>query len=294
MKPAARAVRRTALFVVALVLVACGWELYKLIGPDDGAGVFGWSILPKADDSAMPHVWDIVTRLGDPESTALDEPIAVTVLRYGWYTFQMAFVGLVLGALIGIGLAVLMVRFDIAERSILPWVIASQTVPLIALAPQVVSWSGRLDLFGWEMPRWLAVSLLAAFLAFFPIAVGTLRGLKSTPTAALELMDSYAAPWRTTLFKLRFPAAVPHIIPALKLAATLSVVGVIVSEVSTGIRGGIGRAVISYAQARTGDPEKLFAAVFASAVVGLAMFGLVVALDLWLSRNRPPDTEANS
>jgi NitT/TauT family transport system permease protein len=190
---------------------------------------------------------------------------------------------------VGIGLAVLMARWRIASRAILPWIIMSQTVPLIALAPQVVSWSGKIDLFGWEWPRWASVCALAAFLSFFPVAVGTLKGLTSVPAASLELMDTYAVPWRVTLVKLRFPAAVPFIIPSLKLAATLSVVGVIVSEISTGIRGGIGRAVISYQQASTGDAEKIYAAVFGAAALGLALFGSVVLLDVIVNRNRPKE-----
>ena len=281
-----RAVRRSALFLVALFLVGCAWELYKLVGPEDGGTVFGMQIIPKSSDRAMPHTWDIVARLGEPESGATDVPIWRTIVGYSWYTFRLALVGLVLGTAIGVGLAVVMARFRIAERGLLPWVIMSQTVPLIALAPQVVSWSGRIDLFGWEWPRWASVCLLAAFLAFFPVAVGTLHGLKSAPAAAVELMDSYAAGWWQTLVKLRFPAALPHMVPALKLAATLSVVGVIISEISTGIRGGIGRAVISYLQASTGDPEKIYAAVLGAAVLGLALFGGVVAVEVLVMRNR--------
>ena len=117
-------------------------------------------------------------------NAALLTPIWQAVLGYGWYTFRMAFVGLALGTVFGIGLAVLMARFRVVERGLLPYVIASQTVPLIALAPQVVSWSGRFDVFGWEWPRWASVCVLAAFLSFFPIAVGTLRGLSSPPPAA--------------------------------------------------------------------------------------------------------------
>ena len=133
----------------------------------------------------------------------------------------------------------------------------SQTVPLIALAPQVVSGAGRVHLLGWEWPRWLSVCVLAAFLAFFPIAVGTLRGLNSPSPASLELMDSYAATWWTdTVASFGFPASMSYIVPALKLGATASVIGVIVSEISTGITGGIGRAVLSYAQAATGDPDQ--------------------------------------
>ena len=272
------------MFAVALVLVAALWELWKLIGPAQGT-----SLLPRTDDRAMPHVWDIVERLGEPEKRGDDQPIWRSVLGYSWSTFKLALGGFLLGAVVGVCLAVLMARARLAERAILPWVIMSQTVPLIALAPQVISWSGKIDIAGWEWPRWLSVCVLAAFLAFFPIAVGTLRGLKSAPAASLELMDSYAASWTRTLFKLRFPAAIPYMVPAFKLAATLSVVGVIVSEISIGRSGGIGRAVISYLQTGSGDPAKIYAAVLGAAALGMALYGLVVLADAIVMRNRPKE-----
>lgn len=286
-----RAARRTAMFCLALFLVGCAWELVKAVGPDGGGTVLGMSIIPKTSDRAMPHTWDMLTRLGEPESTAGGQAIWRSVAGYSWYTFRLALVGLIMGSAFGVGLAVVMARFRFAERGLLPWVVMSQTVPLIALAPQVVSWSGRVDVFGWEWPRWLSVCVLAAFLAFFPITVGALKGLNSAPAAAIELMDSYAASWWKTLVKLRFPAAIPFLIPALKLGATLSVVGVIVSELSTGVTGGIGRAVLSYGSAATGDPTKVYAAIFGAALLGLVMFGLVVGLDVLLMRNRPAEVE---
>lgn len=286
-----RAARRTAMFCLALFLVGCAWELVKAVGPDGGGTVLGMSIIPKTSDRAMPHTWDMLTRLGEPESTAGGQAIWRSVAGYSWYTFRLALVGLIMGSAFGVGLAVVMARFRFAERGLLPWVVMSQTVPLIALAPQVVSWSGRVDVFGWEWPRWLSVCVLAAFLAFFPITVGALKGLNSAPAAAIELMDSYAASWWKTLVKLRFPAAIPFFIPALKLGATLSVVGVIVSELSTGVTGGIGRAVLSYGSAATGDPTKVYAAIFGAALLGLVMFGLVVGLDVLLMRNRPAEVE---
>lgn len=272
------------MFVVALALVAALWELWKLVGPSEGT-----DLLPRTDDRAMPHVWDIVERLGEPEKRGDDQAIWRSVLGYSWSTFKLALGGFLLGAVVGVGLAVLMARARIAERAILPWVIMSQTVPLIALAPQVISWSGKIDIAGWEWPRWLSVCVLAAFLGFFPIAVGTLRGLKSAPVASVELMDSYAASWTRTLLKLRFPAAIPHMVPAFKLAATLSVVGVIVSEISIGRSGGIGRAVISYLQTGSGDPAKIYAAVLGAAALGMALYGLVVLADAIVMRKRPQE-----
>lgn len=274
-------------FALALVLVAVAWELYKVAGPQDGGTVFGWTILPRANDTAMPHVWEMISRYGQPENRASDTPILVVVLRGAWFTFRIALAGLALGTAVGLGLAVLMARYKVVERGLLPYLVLSQTVPLIALAPLVVSWGGRLHLGAFEWPRWLSAAVLGAFLAFFPVAVGTLKGLTSTPPASLELMDSYAASWRQTLFKLRFPAALPYIVPALKLAATASVVGVVVAEISTGLAGGIGRLIIEYAREATSDPAKVFTAVFGAAALGLVLAGIVSLVDLVGMRHRP-------
>jgi len=279
--------RRVWTFALALILVAAVWELYKVTGPEDGGTVFGWTILPRSNDTAMPHVWEMFSRYGQPENRASDTPILMVVLQGAWFTFRIALAGLALGTAVGLGLAVLMARYKVVERGLLPYLVLSQTVPLIALAPLVVSWGGRLHVGAFEWPRWLSAAVLGAFLAFFPVAVGTLKGLTSTPPASLELMDSYAASWRQTLFKLRFPAALPYIVPALKLAATASVVGVVVAEISTGLAGGIGRLIIEYAREATSDPAKVFTAVFGAAALGLVLAGIVALVDLVGMRNRP-------
>jgi NitT/TauT family transport system permease protein len=280
----ARGLRRAAMFAIALVLVAALWELYKSLGPEEGGEIFGWRLIPRTSDRAMPHTWEMVSRLFDPEVRGDDEAIWQAVLGYSWFTFRMALIGLLLGGAFGIALAVVMARFKVLERGLLPYVIASQTVPLIALAPQVAALGGN-----WDLPKWMWVSSLGAFLAFFPISVATLRGLGSAPAASLELMDSYAAGWWETLIKLRFPAAVPSIIPGFKLAATASVIGVIVSEISTGVRG-VGFAALTYSQKATSDPAQLYTAVFGAAALGLAMFGLVVGVEAVLMRNRPQES----
>ena len=280
-------VRRIWTFALALVFVAVVWEVYKWIGPQDGGTVFGWTILPRANDQAMPHVWEMLSRYAEPERRGSSTSIFVVVLTGAWFTLRLALPGFVLGTIVGLGLAIVMARFRFVERGLLPYLIVSQTVPLIALAPLVVSWGGKLHLGGFEWPRWLSAAVLGAFLAFFPVAVGTLRGLTSTPPASLELMDSYAASWRQTLFKLRFPAAVPYIVPSLKLAATASVVGVVVAELSTGLAGGVGRLIIEYAREATSDPAKVYTAVFGAAALGLVLYGLVTLIDLVTMRNRP-------
>jgi len=287
-----RRVRRMVLFVVSIALVAAVWEIYKAIGPEAGGKIFGWKLLPRANDNAMPHVWEMLSRYTRPELRGSDRRIWSVVLAGAWFSFRLALVGFALGTTLGLGLAVLMSRFKIAERGILPYLVVSQTVPLIALAPLVVSWGGKLHVFGWEWPRWLSAAVLGGFLAFFPVAVGTLRGLQSAASASVELMDSYAASWTQTLFKLRFPSAVPFIVPALKLAASSSVIGVVVAEISTGLKGGIGRLIIEYAREATSDPAKVFTAVFGAALLGLAMSGFVTIADLYMMRNRPKEATA--
>jgi len=121
------------------------------------------------------------------------------------------------------------------------------------------------------------------------VAVNGLRGLKAPARQSIELMSSYAATWRQTLVKVRLPAAAPYLVPALKLAATASIVGAIVGEISTGIEGGIGRLIISYAQQAQTDPPKLYGAILGAALLGLVFVGLIGLLDRLLptARARP-------
>lgn len=278
--------RKAILFVLALGVVASVWELYKWFGPAKGGDVFGWTILPKTSDNAMPHVWRMMSRLFDPESRSSSREIWRVVAAGVWYSLRLALLGMFIGSIVGVGLAVLMARFNVVRRGLLPYLVASQTVPLIALAPLVVSWSGKVHPLGWESPKWLAVAVLGSFLAFFPVSIGTLRGLESTPATSVELMQSYAASWMQTLRRLRFPAAVPSMVPAFRLAASASVVGVVVAEISTGLAGGIGRLVIEYGRQATSDPAKVYTAVFGAAALGLIMAGLVTAADWAVTRNR--------
>lgn len=280
----AQGLRRVVLFVVALGLAAVAWEVYKAVGPEQGGDVFGWRIIPKTNDRVMPHTWEMVAELFDPAIGSRDQKVWQVLLGYAWYTFQMSVAGLAVGAAIGVGLAVLMARFRVVERGLLPYVVISQTIPLIALAPQVTAIRGSLD---W--PQWTSAVALAAFLSFFPVTVATLRGLQAAPAASLELMNSYAAGWWTTLRKLRFPVAVPYMVPGMKLAATAAVIGVIVTEITLGGLRGVGFATIDYSQKVTAQPASVYAAVFAAAALGLVMFGLVVASESIVMRNRPKE-----
>ena len=126
--------------LVAVVLLVGVWEGYKAV---DGR-VLGVDLPLKADDRAMPHVSTMLERFGDPESRGSDRTVGATVAASAWYTFQVALGGLAVGCLVGAGLAAVMQRFGVAERAVLPLVIISQTVPIVAFAPLVSAWGGKL------------------------------------------------------------------------------------------------------------------------------------------------------
>ena len=234
----------------------------------------------------MPHLWRVASSFTKTEVAGTDQKVWQSVVSGSWFTLRIALVGLVIGMLVGIVLAVGMQRFKLVERAWFPYVVLSQTVPLVALAPILVSVSSRWKIGAWQWPPWMSVALMAAYLAFFPVAVGTLRGLQSPDAQSLELMSSYAASSRQTLWKLRMPAAVPYILPAMRLAAAAAVVGAIVAELSAAVKGGIGRLILDYFQRATGDPARVFTAFIGAAALGLVVAGLVAIAERFLMRNR--------
>jgi NitT/TauT family transport system permease protein len=272
------------MLLLALVVLAALWELYKLVIPDDGVRVGDALILPRSDDTSMPHLSEILSAFGKQEVAGTSGTVLSSVISSVWYSLRLAAAGFAVGVTIGFLLALAMQRLRIVERALLPYVVLSQTVPLIALAPLVYGWSGNLTLFGLDWKPWMSVSVISAYLAFFPVAVGALRGLSSPPPVQTELLRCYAASWWQTLVRLRLPASVPYLIPALKLAAAAAVVGAIVAEISIGLPGGIGRLIITYAQQATGDPARVYAPIVGAAVMGLVAVGLVSLLDVALRR----------
>ena len=271
--------RRALSALIGLVVLVALWEGYKAVGNPDGTVLLGVRILPRADDLSMPHVWDMLSRLGRPELTG-GRPVWQVVLSASLFTLGITTVGFAAGSAIGLLLAMAMQRFGIVERGLLPYVILSQTVPLVALAPLIAGWGGTV----W--PEWMTVAVIAAYLAFFPVAVGMLRGLQSPQAAGVELMRSYAAGWWRTLVKLRLPASLPYLFPALRLAGAAAVVGAVVGEISTGTRGGIGRLIIEYSREATSDPAKVYTAMLGAALLGLVVAALVTLLELPLMRHR--------
>ena len=284
--------RGFGLGALGIVIMAAIWELYKALGPEDGVVIAGVRVLPRTSDRAMPHVWEMITRLFEPAVGANGPPLWQNVVEACVFSLRIAAVGWLLGVSVGLLLALLMTRLQLAEAAVLPWIVLSQTVPLIAIAPLVRRWGSQLEFgeFSWE--NWYSVAVIAAYLAFFPVAVGMLRGLKSPDATHLDLMRTYGVGWGRSLVSLRLPASVPFLLPALRLAAAAAVIGVVVAEVSIGLRGGIGRLIIEYAQAAGGDPAKPWAPIFGSIAIGLLAAGFVALIGLTLSRYRRSEAPA--
>jgi len=278
-----RMLRTAVTMAVAVVVLVALWEGYKWVGDQTGGTWPGTTVdLPvTSNDITMPHVGDIAGELFDDIRDGRQTmPMTLYLAKKAAVTFLEATIGFTLGVVVGMGLAVLMLRWRFAERGLLPWINVSQTVPLIALAPIVVTWArlqGYPDMFG--------IALISTYLTFFPVAVSGLRGLQSPDVDHVELMRSYAAPWWAILVKLRLPAARAYLFPAFKLAATLSVVGAIVGEISIGTKTGLGRAILDFAQRYAVWPERLYASVIAASALGLFVFGLVNGAE-WLVMRR--------
>jgi NitT/TauT family transport system permease protein len=231
----------------------------------------------------MPHIATMFVRLAQPVlNDPASPPLWLAVLQAAGFTLGIAAVSWVIGVVVGMLLAVLMQRFRTAESALAPWVILSQTVPIIALAPLVSGFGSQIP--GWQ--DWMSVAVIASYLAFFPVSIGALRGLSSPEVAHVELLHSYAVGWWKTLVRLRLPASVPYLVPALRLAAASAVIGTVVAEVSIGLEGGVGRMMIEFASASSGDPAKPFGPIFGAIAIGLVSAGIVALLGLSLRKYR--------
>ena len=279
-----RGLRRAAVFLVFIVALGALYTGYKAFGQavDDAQTelpVIG-KVLPRTDDLTMPPLGDIVAEFGQPPQRNSSKPLAAFIFEAALFTLREAVLGFVFGLVFGLALAVIMLRSRWLESGMSPYLVASQTVPLVAIAPIIVIWGS--NSMGWlpfEWKTWMSVSIIAAYLTFFPVAMNGIKGLQSADPAAMELMRSYAASRFQTLIRLQLPASVPYLFAAFKIAATAAIVGAIVGEISGGVSGGLGRLILDFASRYTTGPSRLYATVVGAAVLGIVAVGLVVAVE---------------
>ena len=280
--------RRIAVFVLFGVAILVLWEAAKWVGGvpwrfDDilGTGIdidhdppFRWAF---ASDLNLPHWFAVLGALAAPVQRNAQDSLGQFLAGAAFYTWREAAIGFVVGALLGLALATVFVHSRLLERAFVPYVVASQTIPIVALAPMIVYAVG---------PNVGAVVIIATYLTFFPVTIAMIRGLRSPDPRALELMRSYAAGRWDVYRKVRLPASLPYLFTALKIAATASIVGAIIGEGPGGIPDGLGRAIINFNQYYITGPEKLWGAILVSALLGVSFFALIRVLEVLTLRGR--------
>ncbi|MGF1502784.1 MAG: ABC transporter permease [Paracoccaceae bacterium] len=215
-------------------------------------------VLPAPHQIAL-EIWETTAekRITSPRS----------LVYHAQITLSSTLLGFAMGALLGIALAIGIVHSRVMALSVMPWVIASQTVPILAIAPMII-----VVLYNLEVSGLAATAAISAYLSFFPVVVGMVKGLRSPEPIALDLMATYSASPAQTLWKLRLPAALPFLFPALKIAVAAALVGAIVGELPTGAQGGFGARMLNgsyYGQVLIIWSALVGAAICAGGLVGL-------------------------
>ena len=256
-RPGVRAL--TSLGVILAAMAA--WEASKAV----------WRI----PDFKLPHSYAILAEL--IRRTGNGELWLVVLGRNALVTGGEALAGFLMGGLAGFLIAVVFIHWPLAEQGLSPFVVASQTVPILAIAPMVVVWVGT---------GWLSKAIIASYLTFFPVTINVLRGLRAVQPDTLALMRSYGATSRQIFVKLRLPASVPYLFTALRISATASVVGAIIGELPVGSAAGLGVVIINAAQYYTFRPTNLWAAILVAALLGIAFYFFVVGTERILMRGQ--------
>ena len=275
----ARFLRAAGSSLLVFAVLWALWETYKWIGERIE---LTWPF--PVNERTMPHIHDMFGQLFEPSRR--NGPLLIDILvDAALFTAREAAVGFLLGATVGFAIAVVLSEWRLMERGFLPYIVASQTVPILAIAPMVVIWVN--PKLPDSLAGWGAVSVIAAFLTFFPVTINTLRGLRSADPRAVELMRSYAASRWKILWKLRVPASFPFLFTALKIAAPASVVGAIIGELPSSIQDGLAGAILNFNQYYVSSPPSLWATNIIAATLGILFFSVVAIAERLLVHRAP-------
>ncbi|QQR36404.1 ABC transporter permease [Devosia oryziradicis] len=221
-------------------------------------------------------------------STALVAPNKPrSLIFHAWVTFSATALGFVMGSLLGVGLAVLIVHNEAMNRSLMPWIVASQTIPILALAPLIVVIGFNIFTGTMGIPtdpaRLMSKAIISAYLSFFPVAVGMVKGLRSPEAIQLDLMHTYNASPSQTFWKLRWPAAMPFLFASLKVGVAASLVGAIVGELPTGAVAGLGARLL--AGSYYSQTVQIWAALFAASILAALLVIAVGVVERLVNRS---------
>jgi NitT/TauT family transport system permease protein len=192
-------------------------------------------------------------------------------------TLSATVLGFVLGMVFGVVLATLIVHLRALQKSLLPWIICSQMVPILAVAPIVIVVLGAIGIRG-LLPK----SIISAYLCFFPVAIGMVKGLSSPDPIQRDLMKTWSATPAQMFWKLRWPSAVPFLFASLKVAVTVSLIGAIVGELPTGAQAGIGARLL--AGSYYGQTVQIWAALLAASLLAAGLVGVIDLSERWVGR----------
>jgi NitT/TauT family transport system permease protein len=198
--------------------------------------------------------------------TEIDSPRSL--VHHAGVTLTATLLGFALGMTLGVLLAIGVVHSVVLDRGLLPWIIASQTIPILAIAPMVVVVLGSLG-----YPPLMSKAVISMYLCFFPVAIGMVKGLRSPDPLQRDLMRTYSANAPQTLWKLRLPAALPFLFASAKVAIATSLVGAIVGELPTGAQAGLGARLLSGSY--FGQTIQIWSALFMAALLGVALVAAV-------------------
>lgn len=191
-----------------------------------------------------------------------------SLVYHSWVTLSSTLLGFAIGTGLGILLAVGIVHVGTLEKSLMPWIISSQTIPILAIAPMVVVVLGAIGLKG-LVPK----AIISTYLCFFPVTIGMVKGLRSPDPLQMDLMRTYNASAWQTFWKLRWPSSVPFLFTSLKVAIAISLVGAIVGELPTGAQAGLGARLL--AGSYYGQTIQIWSALLTAAALAACMVALV-------------------
>jgi NitT/TauT family transport system permease protein len=200
-----------------------------------------------------------------------------SLIYHSWVTLSATMLGFALGAVFGILLAVLIVHARTLEKSLLPWIICSQMVPILAVAPIVIVVLGSIGLRG-LLPK----AIISAYLCFFPVTIGVVKGLTSPDPIQRDLMRTWSATPAQIFWKLRWPSAIPFLFTSLKVSITISLIGAIVAELPTGAQAGIGARLL--AGSYYGQTVQIWAALLAASFLSVGLIGVVSFFERWVGQ----------
>ncbi len=262
--------------VAAIVVIWYGFAVY-LNAP--------WQLDLYQKDGTQWTVADLVRDTLHQERPVLPSPLQVveelwkttvqtaptskrSLIYHGWVTLSSTLLGFGMGTVLGIVLAVFIVHNRAMDRSVMPWIIASQTIPILAIAPMIIVVLNAIGLSG-LVPK----AMISTYLSFFPVVVGMVKGLRSPELIQLDLMHTYNASRSQTFWKLRWPNSMPYLFTSMKVAVAISLVGAIVGELPTGAVAGLGARLL--AGSYYGQTVQIWAALFAAAAIAAVLVSIV-------------------